>query len=226
MTAAPIPSQQTPRVPLTLGRVLEGAVALADEVGMEGFTLRKLAAWLDVKPMTIYHYVKNKEEIINGMVDLVFEEIGLPPTGIHWKDAMRARARSARAVLARHSWATVLMESRATPGPATLRHHNAVLGCLRRGGLSVTMTAHAYAIIDSFVYGFALQEANLPATEGQAITELAAGIAELFDAGQYPYLTELTAEHVLKPGYDFGAEFEFGLNLILDGIEAVDPSVS
>lgn len=214
--------KQQPRVPLTRERVFQGAMTLADEVGMEGFTLRKLATWIDVKPMTIYHYVKNKNEIIDGMVDLVFEEIGLPPTDIHWKESMRSRARSVRAVLAQHPWATVLLESRTNPGSATLRHHDAVLGCLRRGGLSITMTAHTYAIIDSFLYGFALQEANLPATEGEAMAELAQGISVLFDTGQYPYLAELTTEHVLQPDYDFGDEFEFGLNLILDGIEAAD----
>lgn len=199
-------------------RVLEGAIALADEVGMDGFTIRKLATAIDVKPMTIYHYVSNKEAIIDGMIDLIFAEIELPPVRIDWSEAMRRRARSARAVLARHRWATPLMESRTNPGPATLGHHDAVLGCLRRAGFSIEMTAHAYAIIDSYIYGFALQEANLPATSGADMTELAKGITEQFSADEYPYLVELTTEYVLKPGYDFSREFEFGLTLILDGL--------
>jgi AcrR family transcriptional regulator len=207
------------RAPLTRDRVLEGAIALADEVGMEGFTIRKLATAIDVKPMTIYHHVPNKEAIIDGMVDLIFTEIDVPPTDIDWTEAMRQRARSARAALARHPWATPLMESRTNPGPATLDHHEAVLGCLRRAGFSIEMTAHAYALIDAYLYGFALQEANLPATGGEDMAELAEGITEHFPVGEYPYLMELTAEHVLKPGYDFGNEFEFGLSLILDGLE-------
>jgi AcrR family transcriptional regulator len=205
---------------LTRQRVLEGAVALADRIGMEGFTIRKLAAELDTKPMTIYHHLPNKEAIIDGMVDLVFAEIDVPPTDVDWKTAITHRARSARAVLASHPWATPLMESRENPGPATLGHHDAVLGCFRGGGFSIEMTAHAYAVVDAFIYGFALQEASLPATGGEDMTELAGVITEQFGPGQYPHLLEFTVEHVLTPGYDFTNEFEFGLALILDGLAA------
>ncbi len=206
------------RAPLTRDRVLAGAIALADDVGMEAFTIRKLATAIDVKPMTIYHHVPNKEAIIDGMVDLIFAEIDPPPADIDWKDAMRHRARSARAVLAKHPWATALMESRTNPGPATLGHHNAVLGCLRGAGFSIDMTGHAYALIDAYIYGFALQEASMPATGGQDMIEIAEAITAEFSADEYPHLMELTTEHVLKPGYDFGNEFEFGLTLILDGL--------
>lgn len=205
---------------LTRQRVLEGAVALAARIGMESFTIRKLAAELGTKPMTIYHHVPNKEAIIDGMVDLVFAEIELPPTDVDWKAAIAHRARSARAVLARHPWATPLMESRANPGPATLGHHDAVLGCFRAAGFSVEMTAHAYALVDAFIYGFALQEANIPATGGEKMAELTGTITEQFGPGQYPHLMELTVGHVLKPGYDFTNEFEFGLDLILSGLAA------
>jgi AcrR family transcriptional regulator len=222
----PPTNDQPTRVPLTRDRVLEGAIALADQVGMEGFTIRKLAAAIDVKPMTIYHHVPNKEAIIDGMVDLIFTEIDLPPLDVDWKAAMQHRARAARVVLAQHPWATPLMESRTNPGPETLGHHDAVLGCLRRAGFSIEMTAHAYALIDSYIYGFSLQEANLPATGGEDMVELAAAITEQFFAGQYPHLLELTTEHVLKPGYDFGNEFDFGLALILDGIERAADSTS
>ncbi len=206
------------RASLSRDRVLEGAVALADELGMEGFTIRKLAAAIDVKPMTIYHHVPNKEAIVDGMVDRVFAEIELPPSGLGWKEAMRQRARSARAVLARHPWAPALMESRTNPGPATLTHHDAVLRCLREAGFTLELTGHAYALIDSYIYGFALQEANLPATSGENMAELAESIARQFPPGKYPHLLELTTQHVLKPGYDFGDEFEFGLTLIFDGL--------
>ncbi len=208
---------------LTAERVLEGGVALADRIGMDGFTIRKLAAELDTKPMTIYHHVPNKEAIVDGMVDLVFGEIDLPPTDAHWKTAIAERARSARAVLAGHPWATPLMESRTNPGPASLRHHDAVIGCFRDAGFSVEMTAHAYALVDSFIYGFALQEVNLPATGGEEMAELAGAIAGRFEAEQYPHLTEFTIGHVLEPGYDFTAEFDFGLDLILDGLTVTVP---
>lgn len=207
------------RPPLTPQLVLTGAVRLADEIGMEAFTMRKLAAALDVKPMTIYHHVENKEAIIDGMVDLVFGEITPPPAGEHWKTAIRIRCISARQVLNRHPWAPPLMESRISPGPETLAHHDAVLGCLRRGGLSLGLTAHAYAIIDSYLYGFALQEAHLPHHGGEEIAELAVVMVEAFPVDLYPHLVELTTQHVLQPGYSFGNSFEFGLDLILDGIE-------
>lgn len=211
---------QTRRTPLTRERVFEGALALADDVGIDAFTIRKLATTLGVKPMTLYHHVPNKESIIDGMVELVFAEIDMPPVELDWRSAIRHRAESARAVLARHPWAPPLMESRTQPGPEMLRHHDAVLGCFRRGGFSVEMTAHAYALLDSFIYGFAIQEASRPATNAADMTEVAENIAETFTADLYPHLIELTEEHVLQPGYDFANEFDFGLNLILDGLSS------
>ena len=208
------------RPALTPSRVIEGAVALADAIGVDALTIRRLAGELDVKPMTIYHHVPSKEAIIDGMVDLVFSEIDLPPAGTDWRTAIRHRSASARSALARHPWAVPLMESRTTPGPATLRHHDAVLGCLRGGGLSIEMTAHAYALIDAFIYGFALQEASLPATGGAEMADLAQSITDAVPLGDHPNLIELTTEHVLRPGYDFGREFDFGLDLILDGLDA------
>ena len=208
----------TKRTRLTAERVLAGALALADEIGIDDLTIRRLADALDVKPMTIYHHVANKEAIIDGMVDLVFAEIELPDPELAWNTAIRRRCASARNVLARHRWAAPYMESRTNPGPATLAHHDAVLGCLRRA-LSIEMTAHAYALLDAYVYGFALQEATLPATGGEEMAELAGEMAAHFPAGQYPHLAEFTSEHVLQPGYDFTSEFDFGLDLILDGLE-------
>jgi AcrR family transcriptional regulator len=216
----PSPTTTSDKPRLTADRVLDGAVALADEVGVDALTIRRLADALDTRPMTIYHHVPNKEAILDGMVDRVFAEIERPPEDESWKSAIRRRCLSARQVLARHPWAAPLMESRTNPGPETLAHHDAVLGCLRGGGLSLAMTAHAYALVDSYVYGFALQEANLPATGGAEMAELAESIIEPAPDGAYPHLTEFTAEHVLRPGYDFRAEFEFGLDLILDGLEA------
>jgi AcrR family transcriptional regulator len=209
-----------PRTPLTRARVLAAAMALADRIGIEPFTIRRLADELDARPMTLYHHVPNKEAILDGMVDIVFSEIDLPPRDTDWRTAIRRRSVSARAVLARHPWAPPLMESRTSPGPATLRHHDAVLGCLRGGGLSLALTAHAYAVLDSFVYGFALQESALPFSGSADIGDLAETIIAPLPAGEYPHLVELTTEHVLQPGYSFGSSFEFGLDLLLDGIEA------
>lgn len=203
---------------LTRERVLTGAVALADEIGIESFTIRKLATALDVKPMTIYHHVPSKERILDGMVDIVFGEIALPPSDTDWRSAIRIRCISARAVLAKHSWAPPLMESRTSPGHETLRHHDAVLGCFRRGGLSLEMTAHAYAILDSYLYGFALEEANLPGGGGEDIVPAAEDLVAALPQDQYPHLYEFTTEHALRPGYSFGNSFEFGLDLIIDGL--------
>lgn len=206
-----------PRGRLTSERVLDAAMELADEIGIEAFTIRKLAARLGVGPMTIYHHVPGKDEIIDGIVDRVFEEIGLPSPDGEWRVAMRDRCLSARRVLNRHPWAAPLMESRTMPGPANLRHHDAVIGCLRRGGLSIEMTAHAYAILDAYVYGYALEEAHLPTGDAGDLDEAAEAMAGMFTA--YPHLLELTTEHVMKPGYDFGASFEVGLDMLLDGID-------
>lgn len=214
------PSAQEPtKTSLNAERVLTGAVALVDAIGMEAFTIRKLAAALDTKPMTIYYHVPNKESIIDGMVDIVFSEIDNPPTDLNWKTAIRQRSHSVRSVLKRHPWATPLMESRTAPGPNTLQHHNAVIGCFRNGGFSIEMTAHAYALIDNFIYGFALQEANMPATGGDEMAALAEEIIEPLGEDQFPWLTELATKHILQPDYDFGHEFAYGLDLILDGLE-------
>ena len=203
---------------LTAERVVDGAVALADRIGTDALTIRKLAEILDVKPMTIYHYVPSKDAIFDGMVDHVFAEIELPPIDQPWRDAILVRCHSMRRVLARHPWAAPLMEGRTTPGPALLRHHDAVVGCFRRAGFSLELVGHAYAVVDAFLYGFALQEASLPATAGDDMADLAGSIMEQMPADLYPHLTEFTIGRVLQPGYDFGDEFDVGLGLILDGL--------
>ena len=213
---------ETSRQPLTRERVLQGAVDLADEIGVEALTIRKLADALGVGPMTIYHHVPGKEQIIDGMVDIVFAEIARPPEDKDWKPAIRERYISAREVLNRHWWASPLMETRTSPGPASIDHHDAVLGCFRRGGLTLEMTAHAYAVLDSFLYGFAMQESALPFHGDEPevpLDQLAAGMLEAFPEDAYPHFVEFTVDHALQPGYDFGDSFEFGLDLILDGLE-------
>ncbi|MCU1584357.1 MAG: TetR family transcriptional regulator [Microbacteriaceae bacterium] len=207
------------RAPLSRERVLRAAVAIAGETGIGSLTIRSLAQALGIRPMSLYHYVANKDEILDGIVDLVFGEIELPSAEGPWQSELRRWAHSARKVLGRHAWAISLLESRTSPGPATLRHHNAILGILRGGGFSVPMAAHAYPLLHSYIYGFVVQEAALP-FEPSTVAEVAAPMIQLFETGQYPHLVELTTEHVLQPGYDFGDEFEFGLDLILDGLAA------
>ncbi|MFJ3902888.1 TetR/AcrR family transcriptional regulator [Streptomyces sp. NPDC090025] len=208
----------TRRTTLTRHRVLLAAVELADAGGLETLSMRKLGEAVGVEAMSLYNHVANKEDLLDGMVDLVFAEVELPAPGDDWRTAMRRRACSMRQALARHRWAIGLMESRATPGPATLRHHDAVLGCLRRGGFSLTLTAHAVSLLDSYIYGFALQEKALPFEGPQETADVAEAIMSGFDDGAYPYLTEIATAHVLRPGYAYGDEFVFGLDLVLDGL--------
>jgi AcrR family transcriptional regulator len=207
------------RSPLSRERVLRGAVAVADTAGIRGLTIRSLANELDVKPMSVYHHVANKEEILDGIVDLVFSEIELPTADGDWRKQISRRAASARQVLRRHPWAIGLLESRTSPGPATLRHHDTVIALLRAAGFSLEMTAHAYALIDTFVYGFALQEAGLPFDGPETVAEVAEPIMERFATGEYPHLVEMATEYYFRPGYDFGDEFAWGLTLILDALE-------
>ncbi len=218
MTTPTEPSAR-PRVWLNRRRVLQAALALADEDGIESLTMRKLGEAVGVEAMSLYNHVANKADLLDGLIDVVFSEINLPSGEDSWKAAMRQRAIAARAVLSRHRWAIGLMESRTSPGPATLRHHDAVIGCLRDAGFSVELAAHAYSALDSYIYGFALQERGLPFDTPERTSEVTQAIMAQFRPDQYPHLTEVAVEHVLQPGYDYGKEFEFGLDLILDGLE-------
>jgi AcrR family transcriptional regulator len=211
------------RTPLSRERVLRGAVTIADEDGIAALTMRSLAQELGVKPMALYYHVANKAQILDGIVDLVFSEIELPHSDGDWRAEIIRRSNSARQALRRHSWAIGLMESRKNPGPATLRHHDAVIGTLRAAGFTVAMTAHAYALLDSYVYGFAVQEASLPFSGPDTAPEIAEPMIRQFPVGEYPHLVEMTTEHILKPGYDFGDEFEFGLNMILEALSRSIP---
>ena len=211
----------TPRIPLTRERVLNAAVALADTSGSETLSMRKLGDALGVEAMSLYNHVANKEDLLDGMIDMVFAEIDLPTGRADWRAGMRQRAISARRVLSRHGWAIGLMESRSSPGPATLRHHDAAIGCLRDAGFSIELAAHAFSVLDSYIYGFALQERSLPFPTPEQTADLAQDILASFPADKYPHLAELTARHVLQPGYDYGNEFEFGLDLVLDGLERI-----
>lgn len=169
--------------------------------------------------MSLYHHFANKDEILDGLIDLVFGEVAQtsPPAG--WKDAVRQRAIAVREALRRHSWAVGLMESRATPGPENLRRHDSMLAILRSAGFTVEMAGHAYSVVDSYVYGFALQEKNLPFHTPDELAAVGAGMLGGFSTDEYPHLVEFMVEYAMKPGYGFGNEFLYGLDLILDGLD-------
>ena len=198
--------------------MLRAAVALADAGGIDSLSMRKLGDDLGVEAMSLYNHVANKDDILDGIVDLVFSEIALPSERADWKSAMRRRALSAHEALLRHPWAPSLMQSRTKPGPATLRHHDSVLGSLRNAGFALVMAAHAISVIDGYIYGFALQQINLPLQSREQVAEVGENILRQL-SGEYPHLAEMITEHAMKPGYDYAQEFEFGLDLILDGLE-------
>jgi AcrR family transcriptional regulator len=209
------------RAPLSRERVLETAVTFADRHGLEALSMRKLADELSVAAMSLYYHVPNKVELVDGMIDIVFGEIEPPSLDVDWKTAMRRRAVSTRDALHRHRWAVGQMEGRSTHGPANLRLHNDVLGCLRAAGFSLEMTVHAYSVQDAYIYGFALQETDMTpetpedfaAVAEQQMHDYAAVLAD------YPHLVEVVGGHVAKAGYDYAGEFLFGLDLILDGLD-------
>ena len=214
-------TQQTKRAPLTRERVLRAAVELADEHGAEGLTMRKLAKELGVEAMSLYNHVANKTDLLDGMVNLVFTEIESPAERSDWKAELRKRAVSTREALTRHQWAIGEMEGRTNFGTAHLRVHNAVLGCLRGAGFSVEMAVHAYSAQDAYIYGFALQQrdmasetpADFASEAGRQMREYAAELAD------YPHLVEVVGGHIAENGFDYEAEFLFGLDLILDRLE-------
>nr|QZD57820.1 TetR/AcrR family transcriptional regulator [Glycomyces sp. TRM65418] len=191
---------------------------MADEAGGGIPSTRRLAERLGVRAMALYHHFRNKDELLDGMVDLVFAEIELPSGDLDWATAMRRRAVSTREALIRHRWAIGLMDSRTGPGPATMRHHDAVIGCLRAGGFSIAGAAHAFSLIDSYIYGFVIQELALPFGSPAELEAVAESIMDHLPRDEFPHLTEMITDHALKPGYAYAEEFDIGLDLVLDGL--------
>ena len=206
------------REPLSRERVLAAALELADSEGLEALSMRRLGSALGVEAMSLYNHVRNKDEVLDGLVDVVFGEIDLP-AGAGWRTAMRRRAVSVREMLRQRPWALGLMESRRRPGPANLRHHDAVLGILRSAGFSVETAGHAYSVLDAYVYGFALNEQSLPLDSPGDVAEVGAAILQQNPMAAYPNLAEFISKNAMRPGYSFGAEFDYGLDLVLDGLE-------
>ena len=200
-------------------RVLQAGIALADEAGIEALSMRKLGEQLAVEAMSLYKHVANKDDLLDGMVDNVFAEIDKAADERNWRATMRRRAVSVRQVLTRHPWALPLMQSRTNPGPSTLGNLDSLIGVLRGAGFSIVLTAHALSVIDAYIYGFAIQEKALPFDTEERSTEVVQQILAAMPVGEWPHLVEFSRKHVLKPGYDYGQEFEWGLDLVLDGLE-------
>lgn len=220
MPGRTIPGTQT-RTPLNRERVLAAAVSLADEEGIESLTMRELGVRLGVEAMSLYNHVASKDDILDGMVDLVVSEIDLPTDTVGWREAMRRRAISAQAVFARHPWASALIDSRRSAGPARLHYFDWMLGTLRRAGFTIEMTAHALSVLDSYVYGFARQSLNMSARPDVKPKEAAEAFLQGIPADEYPDLREMIVEYALVADHDESANFEFGLHLILDGLQSL-----
>ena len=218
-TARQTQKQTQMREPLTRERVLQAALRLADEGGLGSLSMRKLGHELGVEAMALYYHFANKDEVIDGIVDLVFAEIDLPVAGMDWKVAMRRRAISLYDVLLRHRWAIGMMESRTNPGPANLRHHDAVIGNLRAAGFDSPMVAHGYSLLDGYIYGFALTKMSIPFETPEEVEAVTESMLQPVQVNEYPHLSAFVSEHIMLPGYDFADEFEYGLDLILEGIE-------
>jgi AcrR family transcriptional regulator len=216
--AQPVTPGDPKRGQLSRERVLTAAMAVADAEGGGALTIRSVAKHLGVQPMALYYHVANKREILDGILDLVFSEIELPSPGGDWRGEMARQAHSARRVLRRHPWAIPLLQSGTAPGSATLKHHDAIIGTLREAGFSVRMTAHAYALLDSYIYGYALSESALPINGPETVAETAQMMVEHHPLDDYPHLAEFSTEHIMRPDYDFAVEFQFGLDLILEGL--------
>ncbi len=206
------------RTPLTTEGIIEAAARVADEVGLNGVSMRSVGRELGVEAMSLYHHIANKDALLDKMTDWIFTTITNPVVGEPWRPAMETRAHSARLVLRAHPWGLGLIESRRSPGPATLEHHNSVLGCLRTAGFSVELAAHAFSVLDAYVFGFVLTEVNLPFEDSESITEFIANLGDL--AEQFPHLAEMIEVQVSGRDYQYGNEFQHGLALILDGLAA------
>ena len=209
------------RKPLSRERVLETAVALADQRGAEALTMRKLAAELGVEAMSLYNHVENKNDLLDGMINVVFGEIEVPAPSGDWKSELRTRATSTRNALNRHRWAIGEMEGRTDIGPENMRVHEGVLACLRGAGFTVEMTIHAYSVQDAYIYGFVLQEADMSSETPEDFAKEAKRQMKEYESihSDFPNLVEVVGGHVAEHGYDYDTEFLFGLDVILDGLE-------
>ena len=208
------------RAPLSREQVLRAAVELADADGLETLSMRELGRRLGVQAMSLYNHVANKEDVLDGMVDLAVGEIELPASESDWRELMRLRAVSALKVFRRHPWAPVLIDSRLGGGSGRLRYFEAVIRGLRRAGFTTELAARAFSLMDSYIYGFCRQSLNISSAESEDV-DVAEAFLRILPANEYPYLAEMAAMQSAKPRYDEESDFEFGLNLILNGLQGV-----
>jgi AcrR family transcriptional regulator len=208
-------SKTARRAPLSRDRVLRAAIALADEHGLESVTMRRLGQELGVEAMSLNNHVANKNDILDGIDDLVLGDIDVPPSGTHWKTAMRQRSISAHEVLLAHPWAAMLIMSRFNIGLGMTRYLDATLGRLREGGFSIEGALDAWHTLDSHLYGFTLQQLNLPFAADEA-PQVSADVLGGLNGDEYPHVVEVIT-HVMRSGRE--EDFEYGLDLILDGLE-------
>ncbi len=206
------------RQPLNKERVMRAAIDLTDRDGLGALTMRRLGAELGVEAMSLYKHVANKEEILDGIVELVVGEIQVPSEGADWREAMRLRATSARQVLSRHSWAIGLLETRDLAGPTARAYLNAIIGNLRSAGFTVENAAHAFWVLDSYVYGHVIQETSLTMGIAREDPEPAGSSVAQTSTNEYPHLAELE-DHARRSGFTFDTEFEYGLDLVLNGLD-------
>lgn len=210
------------RASLSRDRILRAAIKLADHHGLEALSMRKLAATLKVEAMSLYNHITNKDELLDGMVDVVIGEITCPTRCGDWKAALRARATSALAVMTAHPWAPMLVMSRISVGPNRLGYIDATLATLREAGLSWADTDRAWNTMDTYIYGFAMQQQNFP-VDPDEYASAAAAYLPMLPAAQYPYMHELSGR-VANGSHDGRLDFAFGLELILEGLERLRQS--
>lgn len=206
----------TSRPGLNPERIVDAAASVADRAGLAGVSMRTVARELGVEAMSLYHHVANKDALLDALADWVFAQMPLPAIGKPWRPEMAARAAHARATFTAHPWGLGLVESRRSPGAETLRHHDAVLGCLLADGFPMALAAHAFSVLDAYVFGFVLTEQTLPFEAGESASELVAEMA--IPVEEYPHLAAFMAAQV-GPDYAYADEFAVGLELILDGLE-------
>lgn len=209
---------------LSRDRALSAAIEIADRDGIEALTMRRLADELGAGAMSVYYHVANKDELLAAMVDLVVQEMELPPPDAGWKAALKHAATSAHQVLLQHPWATPLLLGGGGVSGARLRQMDAILGCLRAAGFSAEQTDHAYHSLDSHIMGFTLWLVGISA--GMQRLGPVSNALDLFDADAHPHLAEHVHQHMRERSPDEPGEFEFGLDLILDGLERMLPGQS
>jgi len=207
-----------PRPGLTRERVVEAAAAVADREGLHGVSMRRVGGALGVEAMSLYHHVAGKDALLDALADWLMVRVERPSPDGPWREAIAARCRSLRAVMRDHPWGPALVESRRAPGMTLLGHLEAVLECLHRGGFPVQLAAHAFSVLDAYVYGFVSTERSLPFEPGGGVDDLAAELA--LPADVFPRMVELIEQAIVGRSYDYADEFEYGLELVLDGLEA------